>query len=117
MKKCTKKEIERVFTKYLKKLNIVGYEIVILIKGDKEWENPSGSTYDVTVSYPYKRIILNVGKDAKTDTNDLLHEAFHVVLWRYTHLAENRYTTEKELASEEEHIIDHLTNTLYPLLK
>jgi len=111
-----KKEIRRVFTKYLEKLNITGYDIVILEKGDKEWENP-GSTYDVSVSHPYKRIILNVGKNAKTNTDDLLHEAFHVVLWRYAHLAESRYITKKELEHEEEHLVDHLTNTFYQSLK
>ena len=112
-----KKEIRRVFTKYLEKLNIYGYEVVILVKGDKGWENPTSDTYDVFVLHPYKRILLNVGKDAKLNTDDLLHEAFHVVLWSYAHLAESRYTTKQELTNEEEHVVDHLTNTFYTLLK
>lgn len=112
-----KEKVRNIFIQYLEKLNLHGYEITVLTEKDKGWEKPKNDTYNTSVDYPYKRVFLHVGKDAETNSNFLLHEAFHVLLWRYTYLAESRFLRKKELEHEEEHIVDHLTNTFYPILK
>ena len=112
-----REKVKQTFTKYLEKLNLYGYDVDVFTEKDKEWKKPKNNTFTTYVDHPYKRITLNVGKDARINTDHLLHEALHVLLWRYAYLAEGRYITEKELFNEEEQVVDHLTNTLYPYLK
>ena len=110
-------KVKKKFTEYLEKLNLYGYDIDVLLEKDKEWRKPKNDTYSSIVDYPYKRITLNIGKDARINTDHLLHEAFHVILWRYAYLAESRYIRGEELLNEEEQVVDHLTNTFYQFLK
>lgn len=129
MKMKNKEEIIRqkigdTFEDALNVLKIYGHDLHIFLPEDKDWEKPKNNSLTVKVQYPYQSIDLFVGEDIIKNFNNkdydmgsyLLHEACHVLLWRYAYLAESRYINQKQLLDEEERIVSQLTNAVEDLL-
>jgi len=110
-----KEDVEKEFLRLLKLLEVGNYDVQFLYKGVKGYDAESKDySYSTEVKHPYRVIKLHIHKnglelDEKDTTLYLLHEIMHVVLWKFTELAESRYTTEQQLDHEFEDVADNLS--------
>lgn len=110
------KHIASEFSTVLNKLELAPVHLRVIVEGEKGYE-VGDQTLSVSVNYPYKDITFQISNRAiEIAKNDkkllkmiLLHEAFHILHWRFGQLAENRYTSKKELEEEEENLADHFS--------
>lgn len=120
-KEQQRNKIFDVFTDQLHLLRMSGYSILVLRDGDAGYEQPEHNSFAVSVQHPYKTIKLFCD-DSVFEYGDvllrkmLLHEAVHVMMWRYSRLAESRFCGEDELEDEDEHLTDHITNVITGLI-
>jgi len=125
MKKIDKtaKRIVDVFEEYLVKLNIHGFTIWPKIV--EEIAGKDGGILAVDVALPYKQISFEITnryiklfeENEKEYSPFLLHEAFHVLLSRYTKIANDRFVSEREVEDEEETLVDELTHLFRQICK
>ena len=99
---------------------ISGYELVTIIEPTEDGTR----TFSVKVSFPYRVITLYVRergieyyrkKDFKTIRQNLFHEAFHVIIWRYKEYAETRFVDGQTMLEMEEDIADRFSFILESL--
>lgn len=123
-KKDIRQKIGDVLEDALNVLKIYGHDLHIFLPDDKDWEKPKNNSFTVKLDYPYQNIDLFVGEDIIKNFNNkdydmgsfLLHEACHILLWRYAYLAEDRYINQRQLINEEERIVSQLANVIEDLL-
>ena len=113
--------ITNIFRQHLAKLKLDEYTFRVLFPGDEVWSNDGEDcVFSVERMYPYKCIRLHVSRftiknwDKSIIQDDLvsylLHEAFHVVIWKLCTLAKDRCVREEEVDNEIESVTDHLAN-------
>lgn len=119
--KKLKDEIVKDFQKVLGDLGVTNILIRPRVKGDEGYlDNLEGRedwAFAVEVPFPYREVYFFIsprGFALKREGRDgvyrisIIHEVIHVIHARFFHLAQNRYTSEKELADEEEQLADTL---------
>ena len=122
-----KQKIGDWFDEYLTILKLGGYALFVMSPSDEEWKDSEKDGFSVELEYPYKNIKLYIPKnyiedfDIKTKQvnikNSLLHEALHILLWKYSRLAESRFITKEQFFDEEEEVTDHLSSVIQSLYK
>ncbi len=119
-----RKKIGDIFAGHLETLHLFGYDIFIFMPTDKKWEKPENDSFSVNLNFPYKRVKLFVGEDIIEQWKEvpveeikgfLLHEAIHILTWRFGELAYSRFVSKKELMDEEEFLVDSIKNILEDL--
>jgi hypothetical protein len=109
MKNKVKEKIGDIFNEVMQRCRINHNTLVIRedLKDD--------SQFKISVKSPYREVILTICKKGRKTASDgnwddikmyLYHEAFHVLVWNYTRLAESRYTGEEQLKNCEEETAD-----------
>lgn len=120
-----RKDIGDVFDNWMTILKLNGYDYYVLFPEDEGWEQADTGGMSVKLKYPYKAIYLNIPQEnidnykVKKDNiaDSLLHEATHVLLWRFSHLAHSRWGTFNELDNCEEELTDHITHVISALVE
>lgn len=94
--------------------HIAGYKLETTISKDGDKSN----TFSVEVYFPYRKIVLYVRKGGiemvkKKEFSEirtiLLHEAFHILHWKYKEYAEARYIDKETLKELEEDMADRFS--------
>jgi hypothetical protein len=121
------KEISIDFVKVLADFGVHNIVLKYKIKGDDGYleQEDKEFAFAVKVNYPYrdieffiseKGIKIKQAKDNYMYKVCLYHEAFHILHARYSNLAQNRYTNEKELDDEEEQLADTFATIIMNLI-
>ncbi len=123
--------ISELFFGALSWLEIAGYIFWVWTPGQPEFKEHKGAGLSILVDHPYKKFNVSVQQDsvdkmlqAGLDSpvwaaleRSVFHECFHILTWHMTDIAQKRYTTPGELDDADESLVDHLANTVYPMVK
>ena len=123
--KKIKDGLELVFRDILELCGIGKYRIKVKGKYDDGYKDDDKIVFSTSITYPYREIILFIraagykfleNNDKDNLIQYLLHEAFHVWHWRFCWLAEERFTSSRELADEEDNLADKFSIMLFDFI-
>jgi hypothetical protein len=123
---------EEVIFNTLSWLKLDGYNFYILFPEDDEFfQTDTDAGAAIRLEYPYKKFKVSIQQDTvdkcKSEKLDapfwlnceasIFHEIIHIITWRGTELAKQRYVTPTDIDNQDEYTVDHLANVIYPLVK
>lgn len=122
--------IENIVRNCMRHLNIDGYDWHIILPQENNWYEDSSAGASVSLTYPYKKFRISIQETEVVKMREqvltspfwvnleqsMIHELMHVIIWRFSTLANKRHITSTDIADEEETLVDHLSIAFCSLL-